>query len=260
MMTPITLESRHNAILRHFVRLGREKKYRRTTRELVCEGETMLAEALTSGAKVKQVLTCADKPQDTALLERAEAQGAILYQAPESLFALASNVETPQNVLFSCEQPHWSSVVLEEATQVLLLDGLQDPGNLGTILRTAEAFAFPAVVLCEGCVELCAPKVVRATMGAIFRLPCVVQPLADTIAQLRRNGLPIYAAALQKESVPLSTVSLRPAAVIVGNEGHGVSETALRLADRCIRIPMTGRAESLNAGVAASLLIYEMTR
>lgn len=255
-----TLESRHNAVLRHFIRLGREKKYRRANRELMGEGEIMLTEALASGATVKQVLTCADKPQNAALLERAVAQGATLYQASDALFALASNVETPQNVLFTCEQPHWDSAVLETATQVLLLDGLQDPGNLGTILRTAEAFALPAVVLCEGCAELCSPKVVRATMGAIFRLPCVVQPLADTIAQLRRNGLPLYAAALRPDSVPLSAVSLRSAAVIVGNEGHGVSETALRLADRCIRIPMAGRAESLNASVAASLLIYEMTR
>lgn len=259
----IRLESRHNATLRHFIRLGREKKYRRTTQELVCEGEIMLAEALTSGAKVKSVLTCIDKPPRDALWDlchRAQAQGAALYQTTAPLFALASNVETPQNVLFTCEQPRWTGDILESATQVILLDGLQDPGNLGTILRTAEAFAFPAVVLCEGCVELFSPKVVRATMGAIFRLPCVIQPLVDTITQLHQNGLPIYAAALRKESVPLSTVSLRPAAVIVGNEGHGVSEAALQQADRCICIPMTGRAESLNAGVAASLLIYEMRR
>ena len=116
---------------------------------MLCEGEKMLGEALRSGAKLKTVLV--KDGWDSPFIKEAEEQGATLYSAPDALFKLASEVETPQNVIFSCEQPQWTADALDGAGQVLLLDGLQDPGNLGTILRTAEAFALGAVVLCEGC-------------------------------------------------------------------------------------------------------------
>ena len=225
---------------------------------MLCEGEKMLGEALRSGAKLKTVLV--RDGWDSLLVKEVEEQGASLYSAPDALFKLASEVETPQNVIFSCEQPQWTADALDGAGQVLLLDGLQDPGNLGTILRTAEAFALGAVVLCEGCADPFSPKVVRSTMGAVFRLPCVTLPLAEATERLHRNGLPLYATALHEDSVPLSSVSLSKAAVIIGSEGKGVTEQALRLSDRHVIIPMKGRAESLNAGVAAAIVIYEMTK
>ena len=225
---------------------------------MLCEGEKMLGEALRSGAKLKTVLV--RDSWDSPLVKKAEEQGASLYSAPDALFKLASEVETPQNVIFSCEQPQWTADALDGAGQVLLLDGLQDPGNLGTILRTAEAFALGAVVLCEGCADPFSPKVVRSTMGAVFRLPCVTLPLAEAAERLHKNGLTLYATALHEDSVPLSSVSLSKAAVIIGSEGKGVTEQALRLSDRRVIIPMKGRAESLNAGVAAAIVIYEMTK
>ena len=218
----------------------------------------MLEEALRSGAKLKTVLTRTG--WDSPLIAQAETQGAALYGAPDALFCLASEVETPQNVIFSCEQPQWTADALDGASQVLLLDGLQDPGNLGTILRTAEAFALGAVVLCEGCADPFSPKVVRSTMGAVFRLPCVTLPLQEAAERLHRSGLPLYATALHEDSVPLSSVPLSKAAVIIGSEGKGVTEQALRLSDQRVIIPMRGRAESLNAGVAAAIVIYEMTK
>ena len=176
----ITIESRQNSALRHLARLGRERKYRRTTGEMLCEGEKMLEEALRSGAK-PGVLLVRERAKDNlpdGLLDRAAAAGAALYCASDALFELASDVETPQNVIFSCKQPAWSPQALSGCTQALLLDGVQDPGNLGTILRTAEAFALGAVVLCEGCADPFSPKVVRSTMGAVFRMPCVRCPQA----------------------------------------------------------------------------------
>ena len=115
-------------------------------------------------------------------------------------------------------------------------------------------------MLCEGCADPFSPKVVRSTTGAVFRLPCVTLPLAEAAERLHRNGLPLYATALHEDSVPLSSVSLSKAAVIIGSEGKGVTEQALRLSDRRVIIPMKGRAESLNAGVAAAIVIYEMTK
>ena len=244
----IEIQSRQNAALKHLARLGRERKYRRSTGEMLCEGEKMLGEALRSGAKLKTVLV--RDGWDSPLVKEAEEQRASLYSAPDALFKLASEVETPQNVIFSCEQPQWTADALDGAGQVLLLDGL----------RTAEAFALGAVVLCEGCADPFSPKVVRSTMGAVFRLPCVTLPLAEAAERLHRNGLPLYATALHEDSVPLSSVSLSKAAVIIGSEGKGVTEQALRLSDRRVIIPMKGRAESLNAGVAAAIVIYEMTK
>ena len=259
-MTGIT--SRQNGALRHLARLGRERKYRRTTGEMLCEGEKMLDEALRSGA-APSVLLVRAHAQDSlpdGLLERAAAAGGTLYSAPDALFELASDVETPQNVIFSCRQPDWMPESLTGCAQALLLDGVQDPGNLGTILRTAEAFALGAVVLCEGCADPFSPKVVRATMGAVFRLPCVRLPLADAIGRLRGQGMDIYATALHADSVPLGSVPLGRAAVIIGSEGRGVTPQAIEQSDRRVIIPMRGRAESLNAGVAAAIVIYEMTK
>ncbi len=257
-MQPI--ESKQNSALRHLARLGREKKYRTTTGEMVCEGEKMLGEALNSGVQVTTVLVRTDAVVAPGLLERAEAQGARLYTAPEHLFALASDVQTPQGVVFACQRPSRVGDGLPAVKNAVLLDGLQDPGNLGTILRTADAFALDAVILCEGCTDPTAPKVVRATMGAIFRQPVYTMPLAEAIAALRAQGHPVYAAALHQDSAAVGTVDLRNAAVIVGNEGRGVTQAALDDCDRPLMIPMAGAAESLNASVAASILIWEMTR
>ena len=258
----IEIQSRQNAALRHLARLGRERKYRRSTGEMLCEGGKMLYEAISSGAQVRTLLVREGREDDLPpeLLERAEQMGAALYRAPDALFRLASEVETPQEVIFSCRQPKWTGDALDGKRQVLLLDGLQDPGNLGTILRTAEAFALGAVVLCEGCADPFSPKVVRSTMGAVFRLPCVSLPLREAVNRLRQNGLPIYATALHEDSVPLGEVPLGRAAVIIGSEGRGVSQEALELSDKRVTIPMAGRAESLNAGVAAAIVIYEMTK
>lgn len=258
----ITIESRQNGALRHLARLGRERKYRRTTGEMLCEGEKMLEEALRSGAQPGVVLVRArakDRLPDD-LLGRAAQAGAALYCAGDALFELASDVETPQNVIFSCKQPDWTPEALTGCKQALLLDGVQDPGNLGTILRTAEAFALGAVVLCEGCADPFSPKVVRSTMGAVFRLPCVRLPLADAVERLRGQGMDIYATALHADSVPLGAVPLSRAAVIIGSEGRGVTPQAIEMSDKRVIIPMHGRAESLNAGVAAAIVIYEMTK
>ena len=255
------IESKHNTTLRHLARLNREKKYRQGAGEMVCEGWKMLGEALSSGVTVKTVLQRTGDAPDSGLIARAEAQGARLFEAEASLFAQASDVETPQGVIFSCVPPKRRADDLPETLSgAILLDGVQDPGNLGTILRTADAFALDAVILCEGCTDPTAPKVVRATMGAAFRQPVYRMPLAEAAAALKTRGLPVYAAALKPDSVPSTALDLHGAAVIVGSEGRGVTAQALELCDKKVVLPMAGRAESLNAGVAAAILIWEMTK
>lgn len=255
------ITSRQNATLKHLARLAREKKYRLKIGEMVCEGEKMLGEALDSDIRVGAVLVRSGTACDDALLARAAAQGASLLTAEKALFDLATDVETPQGVLFSCERPVRQTVDFSSVHRAVLLDGLQDPGNLGTILRTADAFALDLVILCEGCTDPTAPKVVRATMGAAFRQPVCQMPLAEAIDALQQHGIPVYAAALEPDSVPLPPEGLpERSAVIIGNEGNGVTQAALDLCDYKLIIPMAGRAESLNAGVAAAILIWEMTK
>lgn len=256
----IRIESRENALIKRLTRLTLDRKFRRESGEMVCEGGKLLEEALASGTAVHAVLVADDAPVSTEALHRAEQQGAKLYRCSHALLAKVSDVKTPQGVLFSCDRPVAQLESLAGARRLIVLEGLQDPGNLGTIMRTADAFALDGVILCEGCVDPTAPKVVRATMGAVFRLPAAAAGIEQAAAFLRAQGLPLYAAALGADSVPVTQVDLRRAAVLIGNEGRGISKKAAALSDRQVIIPMEGRAESLNASVAASILMYEMSR
>ena len=254
------IESRENALVKRLAKLSADRKFRRETGEMVCEGGKMLGEALASGVTVHAVLVADDALVSTAVLHSAEQAGAKLYSCPPALLAKVSNVKTPQGVVFSCERPVAELRVLQDAKRLMVLEGLQDPGNLGTIIRTADAFALDGIILCEGCVDPTSPKVVRATMGAAFRMPIAAAPLEQTVAFLREQNMPLYAAALSESSVPLTHVDLTRAAVMIGNEGRGITKKAAVLCTQQIIIPMDGRAESLNASVAASIIMYEMSR
>ena len=256
----IRIESRENSLVKRLVRLSNDRKFRKEMQEMVCEGEKMLGEALSSGMDIHDILVAEDAELDTELLRQAEGQGAKLYICPSSLLGKVSNVKTPQGVVFSCERPVAELRVLQDAKRLMVLEGLQDPGNLGTIIRTADAFALDGIILCEGCVDPTSPKVVRATMGAAFRMPIAAAPLEQTVAFLREQNMPLYAAALSESSVPLTHVDLTRAAVMIGNEGRGITKKAATLCAQQIIIPMDGRAESLNASVAASIIMYEMSR
>lgn len=256
----IRIESRDNALIKRLIKLSNDRKFRRETGEMVCEGGKMLEEALSSGVAVHAVLAADDATVSVSVLRAAEETGAKLYTCPAALLEKVSNVKTPQGVVFSCSRPMISLEALRGAKRLMVLEGLQDPGNLGTIMRTADAFALDGIILCEGCVDPTSPKVVRATMGAAFRLPIAAAGLEETAAFLKEQQLPLYATALSEKSVPLTTVDLHRAAVMIGNEGRGITEKAAALSDKLIIIPMEGCAESLNASVAASIIMYEMSR
>ena len=147
-----------------------------------------------------------------------------------------------------------------EGRRWLVLDGVQDPGNVGTVWRTADAFGADGLVLCNGCADPWGPKTVRATMGAVFRLPVYEGTLDEAAKKLAAASIPLYAAALREDTVDVREVSLEKCAVIIGSEGRGVSEKALSLCRKTIQIPMRARCESLNAAVAAAVVLWEMAR
>ncbi len=257
-----SISSRSSAPLKHLSRLVRDKKYRKNEGKMVCEGWKMLEEAQRSHVALQTLLLNADlpwqeNPAHVTMVAQAQAQGCRIFQTDGTLFGEASDVETPQGVLFSCASPLMQA--LPQVQHAIVLDGLQDPGNLGTVLRTADAFALDAVILAEGCVDPTSPKAVRATMGAIFRQCMVQMPLTEAIEALHAQGIAVQAAALEADSQPLSD-KLSKTAVVIGNEGNGVSQTALDKADGKVILPMQGSAESLNAGVAAAIFIWEMRK
>ena len=169
-----------------------------------------------------------------------------------------SPMETPQGAVFLCRLPEKKSFVPEKG--MLLLDGIQDPGNVGTILRTADAFDCDGVFLVNACADPYSPKTARATMGAVFRRD-VYQCMADELcALLQKSNLPLYGTALRNDTVSLRDAELSRAAVAIGSEGRGLSAEILSKCEKTIKIPMSPRCESLNAAVAASVVLWEMYR
>ena len=249
-----TITSRQNRRIQAIRELSRDAELRRKAGLFVCDGEKLLSEALRSGAAVESVFW-----KET----RAAGFPEFEYEAllSEALFDYASPLKNSPGPLFTVRMPQ----LREEAGRlppehVLVLEGVQDPGNVGTILRTADAFGIGCVVLLEGCADIYAPKTVRSTMGAIFRQCICELPLEDLPAFCRDRGLKLYAAALSDRAADVRTVPLRNAAVCVGSEGRGLSRELLSLCDGELIIPMRGPAESLNAAVAAAVLMWEMTR
>jgi TrmH family RNA methyltransferase len=163
-------------------------------------------------------------------------------------------------VVFLCKGKNLTLPAALSGARYLVLDGVQDPGNVGTIWRSADAFGADGLILCSGCADPLGPKTVRATMGAVFRLPVYECEMERLAAALKERSIPLYATALRSDTEDLRKVKLDRAAVVIGSEGRGVSEETLALCEKTLKIPMTERCESLNAAVAASVVLWEMAR
>ncbi len=174
----------------------------------------------------------------------------------EASFRKLSDTVHPQGILAVVRQKQYSLNDLAKGKLVLILEGIQDPGNLGTIVRTAEAAGAGGILMDRNTADIYSPKVVRSTMGSVFRVPfAYTDELLQETDRLKKAGYTIYAAHLQGE--PMREVKIRePRAILIGNEGSGLSEEAAGAADQRIRIPMKGKVESLNAAVAAALLMF----
>ena len=183
-----------------------------------------------------------------------------LIYVPDSIFKEISDTENPQGILaiarFKFQE--LKGLKIKEKPTLVFLDRLQDPGNMGTIIRTADAFNIDGIIINGGCVDPYNPKVVRATMGSIFRIPIYhVEDSVQGLSSLKERGLRIFATSLEG-SVPIYDIDYNDGFILViGNESTGVSDEIYSLSDKLIRIPMPGEAESLNAGVAASIIMYE---
>ncbi len=248
-MTAERITSRQNPLLQHIRRLFGSERYRLECREYAADGWKLLDEALHWGAEVL-VIVAAEETKGHTLPTNAR-----LVLVPGDVLDSLSPMKAPQGVVFTCAMPQERPLDLPGG--FLVLDGLQDPGNLGTILRTADALDVP-VVLTEGCAGLYGIKTVRAAMGALFRTEPVRTTRAAVIDHCRRNGIELIAAALSSTAADIRTVPLGEAAVVIGSEGRGISPELLAASDRQVVIPMSPRCESLNAAVAAALVMWQM--
>lgn len=250
-MTTDRITSRANPLVKALRALAAERKTREKERKFFCEGETMLAEALRSGLTPCEIL--ASDRTDAALLEQARAAGSRIFFAADEIVSHCASVVSAQTVVFTLPIPAEPALTGE---RLLLLDGVADPGNIGTILRTADAFAFDGVIFAGSCADRYAPKVVRSTMGATFRVRTWTMDGAGALRAVQALGLPVYATTLSHDSVNAADVDLTRGCIILGNEANGVSEALQRAADRRIHIPMPGQAESLNVAIAAGIVCY----
>ena len=245
--------SRQNSAIQHIKKLASNRKYRRQVGEFLCEGPKMWAEAVRWGWSVSTLLTS----EESVLLECEGTPARSMLVSPE-LLAYAADTETPQKLLFTCRMPELPEAL--PGGRLLVLDGVQDPGNVGTVWRTADAFGADALVLLPGCADPWSPKVVRATMGACFRLPVLSCTLEELITLLADGSIPLYATALRENTQDIRTVGLDRAAVVIGSEGAGVSAGVLAQCEKTLKIPMRERCESLNAAMAAGIVLWESWR
>lgn len=244
------ITSRSNPLCTHIRKLNTSAAYRREQGEFVGEGPKLLAEALNAGWTVTRVVTAQGfQPPCPDTVRQAE--------MPADLFTSLCDTKTPQGVLFLCRIPETDLPEDLSGERYLVLDGVQDPGNVGTVWRTADAFGADGLILLPGCADPFSPKVVRATMGAAFRLPVYRAAATQLLERCRRAELPLYATALREDTQDAAAVDLRRCAAVIGSEGRGVSEEVLALCEKTLKIPMRQRCESLNAAVAAAVILWE---
>lgn len=174
-----------------------------------------------------------------------------------TVFKQISDTVHPQGILAVVQKPCWreEEVLAQKGGRVLLLDGIRDPGNLGTMIRTAEAAGVKAVYMSPDCVDLFNPKVIRSTMGSIFRVPVFSAELTAVIRRLTEKGTCVYATSLAAQK-SFRDVDLQSAGIIIGSEANGISDEVLRIVPEHIKIPMAGQVESLNAAVSAAILMF----
>ncbi len=245
------ITSRQNPTIKKLRALAKDKAYRTSCGEFVCDGDKLLFEALRENFEITSVLVSED-----AANRLPELSGIDCFIAPEDVLDSITSLKSSQNVIFSCKMKN--TPPLEKISSAILLDRLQDTGNIGTIIRTADAFGIDAV-FCDGCADIYNPKTIRSAMGSIFRVPVVSKDFTALIPKLRKEGKTVYCSELYGEVKTVSECNLRDAFVVIGNEGNGVRPEISAICDGSIIIPMRGAAESLNAAVAAAIFMYEMS-
>lgn len=260
MIEKITV--RHNGKIKLLSAVS-TKKGREKYGSFLVEGKRMVSEAVCYAKNSINFIAVSELfvNNNKELLNELECTGLKIVSVPDSIFNSIADTATPQGIAAAVSKPPAAEPDVEEAERVLILDGVSEPGNMGTIIRTAEAAGIEYIFIMRGCVDVYNPKTVRATMGSIFRMKFIYLNKYEQIDKLRQSGFKVIASSLRggidlRENRDKILKSCSRRAVVVGSEAFGVSDELLSRADLKVYIPMNGSVESLNAAVAAGILMY----
>ena len=246
------ITSRKNRIITHLKELSADKAYRKQTGEFVCDGEKTLKEALNYGAEISCVLWGGEPSFKLP-------EGINQYSCPSELMQSVSPLKSSAGPVFGVKIPR-KEIDSKSVSNAIILESVQDPGNVGTVIRTADAMGTDVVILVGDCADLYNPKTVRATMGCIFRQRVIEMDLKELKDYVNQNELKLYGAALSERAEDIRKIEMKKIAVAIGSEGRGLSQELLKLCDGQLIIPMRPDCESLNAAIAASIVMWEMSR
>ena len=233
------------------------------------EGQVLIKDAIDSNAHPIEVVISSKEENPEELLKTSGIKGKVgektkIYILAAELFQKISQTENGRNIFGIFEKRNWDEESFEKkvgTSNILILEGLQDPGNIGTIIRTAEAAGFGGILAVKGTADIYSPKIVRSAAGGILRVPIMYMPsVEETIAFARKLNKKLCVTAVDGRKSFWEADLSGNIALVIGNEGNGVSEEMLRAADEVLTIPMEGKIESLNAGISAGVIMYEAFR
>jgi len=237
----------------------KQKKVRLKENLFLIEGLKSVDEAISDGAAVDMILISDSfEDKNKNYCQKLEETDYPLYITSDYNSDKCSSSKTPQGIIAIINKPEYSlKTILGSGKPIVILDSISDPGNLGTIVRSADAFGFGGVLLLPGCADVYAPKTVQSTMASILRIASIDIVISD-LDELQNNGYAIYGMDLGGTDMAMETFSTGKTAVVIGNESHGLSNQTLKKCGKLLRISMSGGAESLNAAVAAGIVLYKV--
>lgn len=255
------ITSKDNDFIKHVKKL-KDKKYRDLNNEFVIEGIKLIKEAMQENARIKQIIMCEDC-ENTENIPKDLTYEIAKYDCvyvSKTVFNSITEVKNPQGILAVVSKENAENEIDYSQDIIVALDDLQDPGNLGTILRTVDSIGLTQILVSKGTADCFNPKVVRSTMGAIFRVKIIeCENLLETLKQAKKHHFKLMVTSLQTEN-SIYDVEYNKKVIIVGNEANGVKQEIQDFADEKVKIPMLGKTESLNASVATGIVLYEYVR
>ena len=255
------ISSKDNELIKHIKGL-KEKKKRDESNEFVIEGVKLIGEAIEENANIKQIVICEDCQNSSVISKN------LMYEIAKfeciyvtsKIFKTLSDVMTPQGILAVIEKNNKNKEIDYKEDLIVALDDVQDPGNFGTILRTVDSVGLKQILISKGTVDPYNPKVIRSTMGAIFRVKIIeCDDLKQVLKETRKHKFEVLVTSLQTNN-SIYDIKYHKKIIVIGNEANGVEKEIQNMADEKIKIPMLGKTESLNASVATSVILYEYVR
>ena len=255
------ITSKDNEIVKHIKKLA-DKKYRDQNNWYIIEGIKLVEEAIQEEAQIDKIIICEE------CTKTSEISKSLMYEiakhdciyVTEKIFKMLTQVMNPQGIMAVIKKNKERPQVKFDEDIIVALDDIQDPGNLGTILRTVDSIGLKQLIVSKGTADAYNPKVVRSTMGAIFRVKVIeVENLKETIEIIRKNNYNLLVTSLQTND-SVYDIDYHKKVIVIGNEANGVSKEIQDIADNRIKIPMLGKTESLNASVATGVILYEYVR